>query len=244
MYSNLKKRMFVVTILCSSVIFSSNAYAIDYDTIVRNHVESVSEREETHVAYTNVRTFLYVRKEPKKNCPWIGKLYPGEEMKLLGPVGNWTKIKWGKSIGYVYSKYISVDKLEKSNLKEEAETSDNESDVGQGNGKDVVDYACKFIGNPYVWGGTSLTKGADCSGFVQSVYKHFGVSLPRTSSSMRSSGTGVSYEEAQPGDIICYDGHVGIYMGDDKIVNAINKKRGIGILSATYDNIITVRRIL
>ena len=107
-----------------------------------------------------------------------------------------------------------------------------------------MDYACQFIGNPYVWGGTSLTNGADCSGFVQSVYKHFGVNLPRTSTQMREAGTGVSYSEAIPGDIICYDGHVGIYMGDGQIVNAINSAKGIGILSATYANIITVRRIL
>ena len=108
----------------------------------------------------------------------------------------------------------------------------------------MVDYACQFIGNPYVWGGTSLTNGADCSGFVQSVYAHFGVSLPRTSAEMRGSGRAVSYSEAIPGDIICYDGHVGIYMGNGQIVNAINSARGIGIISATYTDIITVRRLL
>ena len=93
-------------------------------------------------------------------------------------------------------------------------------------------------------GGTSLTNGADCSGFVQSVYAHFGVNLPRTSSEMRSAGRGVSYSEALPGDIICYDGHVGIYMGDGQIVNAINSRKGIGILPATYKGILTVRRLL
>ena len=113
-----------------------------------------------------------------------------------------------------------------------------------GSGQAVVDYACQFIGNPYVWGGTSLTNGADCSGFVQSVYAHFGVNLPRTSSEMRSAGRGVSYSEALPGDIICYDGHVGIYMGDGQIVNAINSRKGIGILPATYKGILTVRRLL
>ena len=112
------------------------------------------------------------------------------------------------------------------------------------NGQAIVDYACQFIGNPYVWGGTSLTNGADCSGFVQSVYAHFGVNLPRTSSEMRSAGRGVSYSEALPGDIICYDGHVGIYMGDGQIVNAINSRKGIGILPATYKGILTVRRLL
>ena len=113
-----------------------------------------------------------------------------------------------------------------------------------GSGQAVVDYACQFIGNPYVWGGTSLTNGADCSGFVQSVYAHFGVSLPRTSAEMRSAGRGVSYAEALPGDIVCYNGHVGIYMGNGQIVNAINSRKGIGILPATYKGILTVRRLL
>ena len=113
-----------------------------------------------------------------------------------------------------------------------------------GSGQAVVDYACQFIGNPYVWGGTSLTNGADCSGFVQSVYAHFGVSLPRTSAEMRSAGREVCYAEALHGDIVCYNGPVGIYMGNGQIVNAINSRKGIGILPATYKGILTVRRLL
>lgn len=112
-----------------------------------------------------------------------------------------------------------------------------------GQGQAVVDYATQFVGNPYVWGGTSLTNGADCSGFVQSVYAHFGISMPRTSTSMRSAGVEVSYENAQPGDVICYPGHVGIYIGNGQIVNAIDEAHGIGISSATGQNIITVRRM-
>ena len=107
----------------------------------------------------------------------------------------------------------------------------------------VVDYACQFAGNPYVWGGTSLTNGADCSGFVQSVYAHFGVSLPRTSAAQRSAGYEVSYSEVQPGDIICYSGHVGIYAGNGQIINAQDPAHGIGLSSATYTSILTVRRI-
>ena len=115
---------------------------------------------------------------------------------------------------------------------------------GSGSGSSVVDFATQFVGNPYVWGGTSLTNGADCSGFVQSVYANFGVSMPRTSSAMRSAGTEVSYSEAVPGDVICYEGHVGIYIGNGQIVNAIDEAHGIGVSSATYTNIITVRRLL
>ena len=111
-------------------------------------------------------------------------------------------------------------------------------------GQAVIDFACQFIGNPYVWGGTSLTNGADCSGFVQSVYANFGIALPRTTYEMVNAGYEVSYDQALPGDLVLYDGHVGLYMGDGTIVNAMNEAQGIGICTATYAPIITVRRVL
>ncbi|MCI8662847.1 MAG: hydrolase Nlp/P60 [Hungatella sp.] len=114
---------------------------------------------------------------------------------------------------------------------------------GSAKGQSVADYAMNFIGNPYVFGGTSLTNGADCSGFVQSVYKNFGVTLPRSSTDQRSAGTGVSYTEAQPGDIICYAGHVGIYIGNNQIVHASSPTTGIKVGNATYRSILSVRRI-
>lgn len=113
-----------------------------------------------------------------------------------------------------------------------------------GKGQDIANYACKFVGNPYVAGGTSLTNGADCSGFVMSVYKNFGISLPRSSYSQSTVGRGVSYSEAKPGDIIYYGGHVGIYIGNGQIVHASTQRTGIKITSATYRNIITVRRVV
>ena len=112
------------------------------------------------------------------------------------------------------------------------------------NGQAIVDYACQFIGNPYVWGGTSLTDGADCSGFVQSVFAHFGISLPRTTYDQINAGVEVSYDQAVPGDLICYDGHIGIYIGNGQIVNAQNPEQGIGISPATYTTILSVRRIV
>ena len=112
------------------------------------------------------------------------------------------------------------------------------------NGQAIVDYACQFIGNPYVWGGTSLTNGADCSGFVQSVFAHFGISLPRTTYDQINAGVEVSYDQAMPGDLICYDGHIGIYIGNGQIVNAQNPEQGIGISPATYTTILSVRRIV
>ena len=144
--------------------------------------------------------------------------------------------------------YAESKEEEAARLAEEAAKAEEEAKAAEaetvGNGQAVVDYAMQFVGSPYVWGGTSLTNGADCSGFVQSVYANFGVSMPRTSSAMRSAGTEVSYSEAVPGDVICYEGHVGIYIGNGQIVNAIDEAHGIGVSSATYTNIITVRRLL
>lgn len=118
------------------------------------------------------------------------------------------------------------------------------SSSGSGKGQQIASYACQFIGNPYVAGGTSLTNGADCSGFVMSVYKAFGISLPRSSYAQSAVGRGVSYAEAQPGDIIYYGGHVGIYIGNGQIVHASTERTGIKITNATYRSIITVRRIV
>ena len=110
-------------------------------------------------------------------------------------------------------------------------------------GQAVANYACQFIGNPYVYGGSSLTNGTDCSGFVMSVYAAFGIGLPHSSSGQRSAGYEVSLSEAQPGDIVCYSGHVGIYVGNNTIVHASTPSSGIKYSTATYRNVLSVRRI-
>ena len=112
------------------------------------------------------------------------------------------------------------------------------------NGQAIVDYACQFIGNPYVWGGTSLTDGADCSGFVQSVFAHFGISLPRTTYDQIYAGVEVSYDQAMPGDLICYDGHVAMYIGGGLIVHASTQRTGIKVSNANYRPILAVRRVV
>lgn len=142
-----------------------------------------------------------------------------------------------------YDEYGNVIDSDNTVSQEEYESQDTPS--YSGSGSSVVDFATQFVGNPYVWGGTSLTGGADCSGFTQSVYANFGVSIPRTSYEQQNAGYEVPYSEAQPGDLICYGGHVAIYMGNGQIVHASNSRDGIKISNdATYRTILSVRRLV
>ncbi len=123
--------------------------------------------------------------------------------------------------------------------------SDEDSSSGSGtSGSAIASYAQQFIGNPYVAGGTSLTNGCDCSGFTMSVYAHFGISIPRNSGAQAAVGKAVSYSDAKAGDIVCYPGHVGIYIGSGMIVHASTEATGIKITPATYRSITTIRRIV
>ena len=151
------------------------------------------------------------------------------------------------SSDYEYDEYGNVIDTDNTvDYNSEASSSDSSSaSSSSGSGSSVVSYATQFVGNPYVWGGTSLTSGADCSGFVQSVYANFGVSLPRTSYEQQNAGYEVSYADAQPGDLICYGGHVAIYMGNGQIVHASNARDGIKVSdNAAYRTITSVRRLV
>lgn len=311
MDSILKKGLFLVTVTGAITAFPIMAQAADIDdtqdmptagieqvlgecytsekTIsAKDYLVPTQKGEYLDMAFANVQSFLYIRSEPTTESEWVGKLYPDYAAKIIGPVGEWTKVQSGNVTGYVYSEYITVGneaqkkaeelvqkkdtenakeaftyaeskeeeaarlqkeaeqkaEEEKKAAEEAAKQQEEQQTQAAQTGQAIVDYACQFIGNPYVWGGTSLTNGADCSGFVQSVFAHFGISLPRTTWDMENVGTAVSYDQAVAGDIILYDGHVGIYMGNGQIVNAINSAKGIGILPATYTNIVTVRRLV
>ena len=229
--------------------------------------EEASQRAEEYEDHTVTVTAyaLNVRNGQGTEADILTQVRQGETYEVSGePVDGWYPVKVGEIDGWVSGSYVTEEtsysygetkeeeaaRLEEEACRAEAAQAEETSAVGSSaaggsiTGQAVIDYACQFIGNPYVWGGTSLTDGADCSGFVQSVYAHFGVSLPRTTYEMVNSGYAVSYEEALPGDLILYDGHVGLYMGDGTIVNAMNEADGIGICSATYTNIIAVRRVL
>ena len=148
---------------------------------------------------------------------------------------GWAKVETSDGEGYISTEYAEVADTYQYAEKPEVESAQSSS---------VISYASQFLGNPYVWGGTSLTNGVDCSGFVMQVYAHYGISLPHSSSALRSVGRGVSYSEAQPGDIICYSGHVALYIGGGQIIHASNPSDGIKISPATYTNILAVRRVL
>lgn len=210
---------------------------------------------------------LNVRAGQGTENPIVGQVLGGRQYEVTGEaVNGWYPVKTNEISGWICGDYAQVAKEyvyaesreeEQQRLaREEAEKKAAEERKQQearaavileqqaSGGQAVIDFACQFIGNPYVWGGTSLTNGADCSGFVQAVYANFGINLPRTTWDMENVGAAVSLETALPGDIVLYDGHVGLYMGDGNIVNAMNESDGIGICSATYAPITTIRRVL
>lgn len=166
--------------------------------------------------------------------------YPGEDLMELSE----EEIAVAFSVGE--TKKAEMERLaaeEAARIAEEEARKAAEEAARRQRGTDLVTYARQFIGNPYVYGGTSLTRGTDCSGFVMSVYKHYGISLPHSSYSMRSVGRKVGLSDIQPGDIVCFPGHVGIYAGNGQVVNAINESKGIGMSDLYARQIITVRRI-
>ena len=126
-----------------------------------------------------------------------------------------------------------------------ASSSAQATESNTGLGQKIANYALQFVGNPYVYGGTSLTNGADCSGFVMSVYRHFGISLPRTSGEQGKCGTNIGgIGNARPGDLVHYSGHIGIYIGNGQIVHASSARTGIKVSNANYRSILSVRRIV
>ena len=139
------------------------------------------------------------------------------------------------------------EKEDEPEEEKEEESNKKSYDNSPGNsskGQEIANYALQFVGNPYVPGGTSLTEGCDCSGFTQAVYSHFGISLPRNSSSQSTVGRSVSYDSVQPGDILYYGGHVGIYIGNGQIVHASTQQTGIKVSNALYRSVIAVRRLV
>ncbi len=187
---------------------------------------------------------LKIREEASQDAAVVDLAAKGDKLTVDGKAADgWVGVSVGGEEGYVSSDYVEISMSYKKAVSKEEEAAKAEKKQ-ESKGSAVASYAGQFIGNPYVWGGTSLTNGADCSGFVMSVYAHFGVSLPHSSSALRGVGRSVSLSEIKPGDIVCYEGHVGIYAGNNTLVHASNKKDGIKYTSPiTYRNIVAIRRI-
>ncbi len=189
---------------------------------------------------------LNVRKEPNTDASVLIQMAEGEKLDVVEKLNGWVKVAVDSDMGYVAAEYVAVGM--------ELPTAVTLKELYYGDGVsqkriDMVEYAKQFLGNPYVWGGTSLTKGADCSGFTMAIYKHFGISLPHSSRAQAGYGTKVSLSEAQPGDLVFYSSggsinHVAMYIGNGQVIHASTKKTGIKISNVSYRSVKTVRRIV
>lgn len=189
---------------------------------------------------------LYVREQPNTECSIITMMPMGEELEVIEALDGWIKVNVDSDEGYVSADYVETStELPKAMTMTEVRYGQGVSDVRVA----LVQYATQFIGNPYVWGGTSLTRGADCSGFVLSVYANYGVSLPHSSGAQSNCGTRISASEAKPGDLFFYGNgsrinHVAIYIGNGQVVHASSPKSGIKISGAYYRTPVKVVRII
>lgn len=189
---------------------------------------------------------LNVREEPSTDCEVTDQMATGEEIPVIEELGEWIKVDVDGEERYIKGEFVTIGETLKDALTlTEARYGEGVSDVRIA----VVEYATQFVGNPYVWGGTSLTNGADCSGFVLSIMANYGVYLPHSSAAQANCGTRVSADELQPGDLIFYGsgkriGHVAIYIGNGQICHASNKRTGITISNMYYRSPICCTRVL
>ena len=213
--------------------------------VIGNEAAALAEQVKETVAKVTTTT-LYVREEPNTDCSIVTSMPMGEELEVVEQLDGWVKVSIDSDEGYVSADYIEINtELPTAMTMTEVRYGQGVSDVRV----DLVSYACQFVGNPYVWGGTSLTRGADCSGFVMSVFANYGVSLPHSSGSQAGCGTSISASEAQPGDLFFYGNgsrinHVAIYIGNGQVVHASSPRTGIKISGAYYRNPVKVVRVL
>ncbi len=189
---------------------------------------------------------LKMRMEPSLEAEVYDMVAYGEELEVLEKLDGWVAVKFDGQRVYVSADYVTVDKKLKTAL--------NMTEFLYGAGVsdvrvEICEYAKQFLGNPYVWGGTSLTKGADCSGFVLSIYKKYGVSLPHSSRAQANCGTKIKVSEMKPGDLVFYSSgrrinHVAMYIGGGQVIHASSPKTGIRISSTYYRNPVAAVRLL
>lgn len=212
--------------------------------------------EENQMAYAEVSTCLNIREGAGMEYPVIARLPKDGYCEVKKEEGAWCYIESEEIEGYVYKAYLETGMNQETYLRRtgreepvyayKVETVEMNT---AGKGQEIADFALQFVGNPYVWGGTSLTSGADCSGFVQSVYRNFGISLPRVAADQAQAGTRVSLEQLQTGDLIFYaDGgaiyHVVLYLGNGQVVHASSAATGIKISPVNWQNAVWGVRLI
>lgn len=199
---------------------------------------SSSSSSSTYTRYVNASDYLTIRKKASASSTALGTYSRGEQVTCYGTSGGWTKVKKNGTSGYVATNYLSTSKQ-----------SSTSSTVSSASGTTIANAALKYRGLKYVWGGESLTKGVDCSGFTMAIYERYGYYLPHSAKGQRSSGRGVSSSDRKAGDLICYTAkngiyHVGIYIGNNKVVHASSPKTGVTVSTWNYRTVYCVRRII
>ncbi len=189
---------------------------------------------------------LRVRQEPSTDSEILTTMAEGESLSVVSQQDGWIEVSLDSENGFISAEFAEV--------KRELATAVTMTELLYGEGVsdvrvELCQYAKEFIGNPYVWGGTSLTKGADCSGFVLSVFKKYGIDLPHSSRSQSQMGTKISLSEAKPGDLVFYTSggtvnHVALYIGNGQVVHASNPSTGIRVSDVSYRSVYTVRRFI
>lgn len=254
--------------------YVSNDYILSGDDMEQFAKENIKTKDATVTT-----TVLNVREKKSTSSKVLGKVTKGQTFTVKSVAKNWTKITYKKTTGYVSNAYVDVDyrftvATSINSSDDDVTISDTTSNtVGSSQGssgsqsssnsnsstevntkelrKELVSYALQFVGNPYVYGGTSLTQGADCSGFIQTLYGKFGIQLNRVSYDQAKNGREISLSEIQPGDLVFYIGsgssrisHVSIYIGNNQVVHALNSAKGICVSNLYYNTPYTVRNVI
>ena len=190
---------------------------------------------------------LNVREQANTDSTVLTQVLKGEELEYVETLGEWVKVSLDGEEAYVATEFVTVEeKLDTAITMTELLYGEGVSDVRV----DLVEYAKQFLGNPYVWGGTSLTNGADCSGFVMSVFKKYGINLSHSSRAQANEGTKISLSELQPGDLVFYGNsggtinHVAIYIGNGQVIHASSPKTGIKISKYNYRTPVKAVRVI